>query len=181
MEYPIKKIVPIGDVKSNPNNPRVIRDDKFEKLVRSLKEFPEMMQVRPVVVNKDMIVLGGNMRLKAAVAAGWQEIRIMVVDWDEEQQRQFIIKDNIAGGEWDWEMLANQWKAEDLEDWGVSIPNFDNTELDLDSFFEESDTGKDKKFKIVLEYTEDDYTAVIEAFGEHSGTKEEIVAKLLGV
>jgi ParB-like chromosome segregation protein Spo0J len=110
---------PINKIKSNPNNPRVIKDDKFKKLVQSLKDLPEMAQVRPIVVNQDMIVLGGNMRLKAMKEAGWKEAPVAVVDWDEDKQRQFIIKDNVGFGEWDWDMLANEWDAKSLVDWGL--------------------------------------------------------------
>ena len=118
--------VPIGTIKNNPNNPRVIKDDKFKKLVQSIKELPEMAEVRPVVVNTDMVVLGGNMRLKAMREAGWKDVPIEVVDWDEDKQRQFIIKDNVSGGEWDWEMLANEWDTEELQEWGLDLPDFDN-------------------------------------------------------
>jgi DNA modification methylase len=118
--------VPIGTIKNNPNNPRVIKDDKFKKLVQSIKDLPEMAEVRPVVVNTDMVVLGGNMRLKAMREAGWKDVPIQVVDWDEDKQRQFIIKDNVSGGEWDWEMLANEWDTEELQDWGLDLPDFDN-------------------------------------------------------
>ena len=120
------KLTPIKDIKPNPNNPRVIKDEKFAKLVQSLKELPEMATVRPVVVNSDMIVLGGNMRLKAMKEAGWKEVPVEIVDWDEDKQRQFIIKDNVGFGEWDWEMLANEWDAEQLEEWGLDIPAFDD-------------------------------------------------------
>jgi ParB-like chromosome segregation protein Spo0J len=113
---------PINKIKSNPNNPRVIKDDKFKKLVQSLKDLPEMAQVRPIVVNKDMIVLGGNMRLKAMKEAGWKEAPVAIVDWDEDKQRQFIIKDNVGFGEWDWDMLANEWDAESLGEWGLDVP-----------------------------------------------------------
>jgi hypothetical protein len=113
---------PINKIKSNPNNPRVIKDDKFKKLVQSLKDLPEMAQVRPIVVNQDMIVLGGNMRLKAMKEAGWKEAPVAVVDWDEDKQRQFIIKDNVGFGEWDWDMLANEWDAESLTDWALDLP-----------------------------------------------------------
>ena len=106
--------LPIGKIKANPNNPRTIKDDKFFKLVQSLKDLPEMAKVRPVVVNQDMVVLGGNMRLKAMKEAGWKEAPVEIVDWDEEKQRQFIIKDNVGFGEWDWEMLANEWDADDF-------------------------------------------------------------------
>ena len=118
--------LPIGKIKANPNNPRTIKDDKFFKLVQSLKDLPEMAKVRPVVVNQDMVVLGGNMRLKAMKEAGWKEVPVEIVDWDEDKQRQFIIKDNVGFGEWDWEMLANEWDAEQLEDWGLDIPAFDD-------------------------------------------------------
>lgn len=115
------KLTPIKDIKPNPNNPRVIKDEKFAKLVQSLKELPEMATVRPIVVNSDMIVLGGNMRLKAMKEAGWKEVPVEIVDWDEDKQRQFIIKDNVGFGEWDWEMLANEWDAEQLEEWGLDV------------------------------------------------------------
>ena len=98
---------PISQIKPNPNNPRIIKDDKFKKLVDSLKDFPEMAEVRPVVVNKDMVILGGNMRFKAAKEAGWKEIPVTIVDWSEEKQRQFIIKDNVSGGEWDWDTAGS--------------------------------------------------------------------------
>jgi ParB-like chromosome segregation protein Spo0J len=120
---------PINKIKSNPNNPRVIKDDKFKKLVQSLKDLPEMAQVRPIVVNQDMIVLGGNMRLKAMKEAGWKEAPVAVVDWDEDKQRQFIIKDNVGFGEWDWDMLANEWDADSLGEWGLNVPAFNEDVL----------------------------------------------------
>jgi hypothetical protein len=113
----------IADVKINPNNPRLIKDDKFTKLVQSIKDFPEMLEIRPIVVNSDMVVLGGNMRLKACKEAGIKEIPIIIADnLTEEQQREFLIKDNVSGGEWDWDMLSNEWDAEELTDWGLDLP-----------------------------------------------------------
>jgi DNA modification methylase len=121
----------INEVKSNPNNPRIIKDDKFKKLVASIKELPQMLQLRPIVVNDDMIVLGGNMRLKACKEAGLKEIPIIKAsELNEEQQRAFIIKDNVGFGEWDWDALANEWDAEQLDEWGLDVPNFDGVELD---------------------------------------------------
>jgi ParB-like chromosome segregation protein Spo0J len=120
--------VSIKDIKPNPNNPRLVKDDKFQKLVESVKGFPDMLNVRPIVVNKDMIVLGGNMRLKAMKEAGYKEANIEIVDWTEEQQREFIIKDNIGYGEWDWNVIANEWDTDKLEEWGMNIPSFDSTE-----------------------------------------------------
>jgi hypothetical protein len=115
--------VKISEIKANPNNPRVIKDDKFAKLVQSIKDFPKMLEIRPIVVNSDMIVLGGNMRLRACKEAGLKEVPIiMAEDLTEEQQKEFIIKDNVSGGEWDWNMLANDYEAEDLDKWGLDVP-----------------------------------------------------------
>ena len=115
--------VKIGKIKNNPNNPRLIKDDKFKKLVKSIKEFPEMLEIRPIVVDKDNIVLGGNMRLRACQEAGLKEVHILQADkLTEKQQREFIIKDNVGFGEWDWDDLANEWNTEELEDWGLDIP-----------------------------------------------------------
>lgn len=111
--------VKITQVKSNDTNPRYIKDVKFEKLVESVKQFPEMLQARPIVVNKDMVVLGGNMRLRACQEAGLKEVFIKVVDWSEEKQKEFIIKDNVGFGEWDWDVLANEWDSVELENWGL--------------------------------------------------------------
>lgn len=138
----------ISDIKSNPNNPRLIKDDKFFKLVNSIKEFPEMLNIRPIVVNSDMIVLGGNMRLKACKEAGLKEIPVIFADdLTEEQQRQFIIKDNVGFGEWDWDILANEWDSELLEDWGVDVPTFD-----INNETEQNDLSNDLKetFEVII-------------------------------
>jgi len=116
------QVVAISSIKPNPSNPRLIKDDKFHKLVKSLKDFPEMASVRPIVVNQDMVILGGNMRFKAMKEAKWKEIPVEVVNWDEAKQREFIIKDNVGFGEWDWDDLANNWDAEELEAWGLDVP-----------------------------------------------------------
>lgn len=126
------KQVKISEVKQNPNNPRLIKDDKFAKLVDSLRNFPEMAEVRPIVVNTDMIILGGNMRFRAMKEAGWKTVPVQVVDWPEDKQREFIIKDNVSGGEWDWEMLANEWDAEQLDAWGLDVPDFSEKELEAE-------------------------------------------------
>ena len=126
--------IKINLVKPNPNNPRIIKDDKFDKLVTSIIEFPKMLEIRPIVVNDDMIVLGGNMRLKACIKAGLKEVPIIKVsDMTEQEQKQFIIKDNVSGGEWDWNMLANEWDAELLNDWGLDLPvDLSVTELEAE-------------------------------------------------
>jgi DNA modification methylase len=121
--------VKLSEVKSNPNNPRLIKDEKFSKLVKSIKEFPKMLEIRPIVVNDEMVVLGGNMRLKACKEAGLKEIPIIKAsDLTEEQQREFIIKDNVGFGEWDWDMIANEWDVDKLEDWGLDGFPFETEE-----------------------------------------------------
>lgn len=123
------KTVKLSEVKSNPNNPRIIKDDKFSKLVKSIQEFPKMLEIRPIVVNADMIVLGGNMRLKACKEAGLKDVPIIFAnDLTEDEQRQFIIKDNVGFGEWDWDMLANEWDEVQLQEWGLDLPDFGITE-----------------------------------------------------
>jgi hypothetical protein len=175
------KEVEIKKLKPNPNNPRIIKDEKFKKLVQSLKELPEMAKVRPIVVNQDMIVLGGNMRLKAMEEAGWKKAPVEVVDWDEEKQRQFIIKDNVGFGEWDWEVLANEWDTNDLSDWGLDVP-LPVTDINLDDFFEQQETNTiDSKKKIVLEYTDEEYTLVKNELLKHGATPEAAVFNLLGL
>ena len=136
------QIVKLKDIKPNPNNPRIIKDEKFQKLVASIKEFPQMLEIRPIVVNKDMIVLGGNMRLKALKEAGLTEEPCIIADeLSEDQQRQFIIKDNVGYGEWDWDMLANEWDVEDLQKWGMDLPDFKETELEaVEDDYEQPDT-----------------------------------------
>jgi ParB-like chromosome segregation protein Spo0J len=120
------KTVKLSEIKSNPNNPRIIKDDKFSKLVKSIQEFPKMLEIRPIVVNADMIVLGGNMRLKACKEAGLKEVPIIFAhDLTEDEQKQFIIKDNVGFGEWDWDMLANEWEPELIEAWGLDVPFFE--------------------------------------------------------
>jgi site-specific DNA-methyltransferase (adenine-specific) len=127
----IKK-VKITEVIANPNNPRLIKDEKFKKLVKSIQDFPDMLNVRPIVVNKDMVVLGGNMRLKAIKEAGHTEVAVEIVDWNEQQQKEFIVKDNVGYGEWDWDDLANNWDAQELTDWGLDIPNFESNVLEAE-------------------------------------------------
>ena len=126
----------ITDIKPNIYNPRYIKDDKFKKLVQSLKDFPEMAEVREVVINKDNVILGGNMRFKAMQAAGWTDIPVKIVDWPEDKQREFIIKDNVSGGEWDWDIIANEWDAEELESWGLELPA--SLEIDAETVEDEA-------------------------------------------
>jgi hypothetical protein len=118
----MKQLIKISQVKSNPNNPRLIKNDKFKKLVKSVQDFPEMLELRPIVVDENMIVLGGNMRLKASKDAGLKEVWIEVAEGlTEEQKKEFIVKDNVGFGEWEWDMLANEWDSVQLAEWGLNV------------------------------------------------------------
>jgi hypothetical protein len=130
MEY-----LDVSKIKVNPSNPRIIKDDKFKKLVKSINEFPEMLELRPIVVNEDMIILGGNMRYKACIEAGKTKIPVIIAKGlSPEQQNEFLIKDNVSGGEWDWDILANQWDEVQIESWGLDVwqPNDDLFSIDVE-------------------------------------------------
>jgi len=122
----MKEQVSISKIKGNPNNPRIIKNDKFQKLVQSIKDFPEMLELRPIVVDENMMVLGGNMRLRASREAGLKEVWIDVAKGlSEEQKEEFVVKDNVGFGEWDWDIIANEWESSKLKEWGVDLPILD--------------------------------------------------------
>ena len=139
--------IELKNLKQNPENPRIIRDEQFKKLVNSIKEFPEMLKVRRLVCTPDFVVLGGNMRLKALQEAGIKEIEVDVVDWDESKQRRFIIADNASFGEWNHEILANEWDLEELNSWGLDSFNFNQYSLD-------GDGGEVTDIKDVVDFAE---------------------------
>jgi hypothetical protein len=141
------KVIKVSNLKPHPNNPRIIKDDKFQKLVKSLKEFPEMLEARPIVVNEQLIVLGGNMRLRALEEAGIKETKVEIVDWSPEKQAEFMIKDNVEFGAWNWDDLANNWDMENLVEWGVDKYNF-GTAADLLSF---GDLGDDDGDSVTIQ------------------------------
>jgi len=177
-----------GQIEGLPKNPRLIKDAKFEKLKKSIEDNPEMLGMREVLVyphGSKFVIIGGNMRFQACKDLGFTEVPCKVLDKDmtAEQLRAITIKDNVGFGEHDWELLANEWDAEELEEWGLEVPTYlTDSEIDLDSFFEESNQqDKEQVFKIVLEYTEEDYNSVLDAFKKYSGSKENIIANLLGV
>lgn len=170
------KLVKISEVKLNPNNPRQIKDDKFKNLVKSIKEFPEMLDIRPIVVNEDMVILGGNMRFRACKEAGLKEVPVIVANnLTEDQQREFLIKDNVSGGEWDWDLLANEWEVEKLEEWGLDIPvDFKAEQLEA----EEDD------YEMPIEINTDIVIGDLFEIGEHrllcgDSTDSDQVAKLM--
>ena len=159
------ELVKITQVRPNENNPRIIKDYKFKKLVTSIKEFPEMLKLRPIVVNNEMVVLGGNMRLKACKEAGLKEVWILKADeLTEAQQREFIVKDNVGFGEWDWDVLANEWNTQQLGDWGMEVwqggedvsNTNDYSNLDVDSKLDKFLDAKIKNLTIPFESQEFD-------------------------
>jgi hypothetical protein len=175
-----------GQIEGLPKNPRLIKDAKFEKLKKSIEDNPEMLGMREVLVyphGSKFVIIGGNMRFQACKDLGFTEVPCKVLDKDTtaEQLRAITIKDNVGFGEHDWELLANEWDSVELEEWGLEVPTYlTDSEIDLDSFFEESNhEDKDQVFKIVLEYTEKDYNSVIEALKKYSGSKENIIYELL--
>jgi DNA modification methylase len=169
------ELIAISKVKANPNNPRIIKDEKFKKLVKSIQEFPQMLEIRPIVVNEEMIVLGGNMRLKACQEAGLKEVHIIKAsELTEEQQKEFIIKDNVGFGEWDWNDLANNWETEKLQEWGLDIPGFEGKVLE----------AEEDNFEVAEEIKTDIVIGDLFEIGEHrllcgDSTDSDQVAKLM--
>jgi ParB-like chromosome segregation protein Spo0J len=138
------KELPINQVHCNPNNPRLIKDEKFLQLVKSIQEFPEMLRIRPIVCNKQMIVLGGNMRLKACIEAGLKKVPVIIADnLTPDQEREFIIKDNVSGGEWDFELLANDWP--EAVEWGVDVPDWSKDFTETEKKVSEKDSDDTRK------------------------------------
>lgn len=139
----MRKKVNISEIKPNDNNPRFITDAKFKKLVKSIKDFPEMLETRPLVIDEDFIVLGGNMRLKALKSAGVFEVPVyQVKGWTKQKKQEFIIKDNIGYGQWDWDSLSNGWDEKLLNDWALDIPEFTGVD-DFDESFDLPDGEKE--------------------------------------
>ena len=174
-------MVPLSKLKGNPDNPRILRDEKFLKLKKSIQDFPDMLNYRAIVAvsqeDGTYMVLGGNMRLKALQDLKIKEAPVMLADhWSEEQRREFVIKDNVGFGEWDWDQLANEWDAGKLDEWGLDVPaaqDFSNAngEIDTDGFADE--------VSIVLKYSQDDHGKVREALSHIAATPEQAVWKLL--
>ncbi len=173
--------IDISKIKPNTENPRVIKDYKFKKLVNSIKEFPEILEKRPIVVDDQMVVLGGNMRLKACLEAGLTKIDVIIAEgWTEKQKKEFIIKDNVGFGEWDWDGIANGWSELPLNDWGLDVWNPEE-DADLEDFFQEEKEQEEQleKHKIILEYTEEDYNTLMEILNKEKVGKEKIIYDLI--
>ena len=177
-------MIKLSTIKSNPNNPRVCKDDKFAKLVNSIKEFPKMMELRPMVVNSDMVVLGGNMRLKALKEAGYKEVPDEWVksaeSLTEEEQRRFIIADNVGFGEHDWDMLANEWDAVELESWGLDVGGFDIDANDLDTEFTLPDGDKAPFQQMTFTLADEQAEQIKNAIADIKQTEEYKYAETMG-
>lgn len=178
------KFVKIDSVKQNPSNPRIIDEGRLSKLVKSIKEFPQMLEKRPLIVNQDGIILGGNMRHRAASEAGLEKVPVIVTDdWTPDQEREFIMKDNIGFGDWDWDLIKTDWDEDMLSDWGVKVPQINTDDLDLDGLFDEPEAPDESNSTktIILEYTNEDYEKVTIALDAMSGSREEVIFNLLGL
>ena len=139
------ELVPMGQIQMNPENPRTITKQKFAKLKKSIKDFPDMLYKRPLIIDEDGIVLGGNMRLLALKDLRYKEVPAMrAIGWTEEQKREFVVKDNVGFGDWDWDELANGWDEDKLNDWGLEVPvlneqaEIDEQELEFSEYLDES-------------------------------------------
>jgi hypothetical protein len=167
------KRVPISQVIPNPTNPRIIKDDKFKKLVKSIEEFPQMLELRPIVVDSNMVVLGGNMRLKACIAAGLKEVPIIVADQlTDAQKGEFIIKDNVGFGEWDWDLLANEWDVEALTDWGLDVGGFDLNAEQFGDEFSLPDGDKSPFQQMTFTLADEQATQIQNAISDIKATDE---------
>lgn len=169
----------LTDIKINPNNPRIIKDEKYKKLVESLRTFPKMLALRPIIVDNDNVILGGNMRYKALQELKYKNIPDEWVkradDLTEDEKKEFLIKDNVGFGEWDYDILANEWEVDKLEEWGVDLPNFDVQEIDYSDKNKEVDTDfLDQKYNFKLEYSEEEYLLLKEKIQELGKTPEQI-------
>ena len=153
----MKQQVKLYKIKGNPNNPRIIKNDKFKKLVKSIKEFPEMLEKRPIVVDEDMMVLGGNMRLKASKDAGLKEVWVDIAEgWTKEQKDEFVVKDNVNFGEWEWDILANEWDSVQLAEWGLDVwQNEDDLEEPDFNELTEDNNNKPPTIKITFKNVKD--------------------------
>ena len=168
------------DIHANENNPRILKDDKFKKLVQSIKDFPEMLEIRPIVVNNEMMVLGGNMRLKAIQEIGLKEIPIIKAEnLTEEQEREFLIKDNVGFGEWDWDALANDWDYKELVDWALDVPKM----LDPEQFGEDfslADGDKSPFQQITFTLADEQATQIKNSIADIKLTEEYKYMETLG-
>ena len=175
----------IADIKPNPKNPRVIKDEKYRQLMHSLATFPEMLDKRPLVCFTDidgkLVVLGGNMRLKAATELGMKELPVaMADDWTEEQRAEFLIKDNVGFGEWQWDELAADWDAQQLQEWGLDLPGFDLNSDNLGTDFNLPDGDKAPFQQMTFTLADEQAEQIKNAIADIKKTEEYKYAETMG-
>ena len=170
----------INEIKPNPNNPRIIKDIKFKQLVKSIQDFPQMLELRPIVIDENNMVLGGNMRLKACIEAGLTDVPVkQAKDLTEEQKKEFIIKDNVQFGSHDWSELANNWDVDLIQEWGLDIIGFDNVE-DLGEGFSLPDGDKSPFQQMTFTLADEQATQLKNAIEEIKRTEEYKYAETMG-
>lgn len=171
--------VPVTELSIDPSNPRIIKDDRFEALVKSVRDFPQMLEKRPLIVDSNMVVIGGNMRLRAAIQAGLDRVPVIIADdWSPEQMREFTIKDNVSFGMWDLEELSANWDSELLADWGLDMSDLERMDF-TEQNREVRVEGFEKEMELKLKYSEDDYFRVVEALSKVADTPELAVLSLI--
>jgi len=179
-DLPAPELVPIKTVNENTENPRFIRDEKFQELKRSLEDFPQMANLRPLILDDDNVVLGGNMRLKAMAELGWTMVPVIkAIDLTPEQKHEFIIKDNVPFGQWDWDALANDYDQDKLIEWGLEIPGFD-LEGDFGEDFELPDGEKDPFQQMTFTLADEQATVIQNALSDMKATDEYKYAETFG-
>jgi hypothetical protein len=177
----ITQKVSIKEVIPNKSNPRIIRDSKFVKLVQSIKDFPQMLEIRPIVVDENNIILGGNMRFKACIEAGLKEVFIIKAnDLTEEQKHEFIVKDNVGFGEWDWDIIANEFDTEKLEDWGLDLPIYINDSDEFGTDFNLPDGDKAPFQQMTFTLADEQAEQIKNAMADIKTTEEYKYCETLG-
>ena len=170
----------INEIKPNPNNPRIIKDVKFKQLVKSIQDFPQMLELRPIVIDENNMVLGGNMRLKACIEAGMTDVPVIHANnLTEEKKREFIIKDNVQFGSHDWSELANNWDVDLIQEWGLDIIGFDNVE-DLGEGFSLPDGDKSPFQQMTFNLADEQAIQIKNAIEEIKRTEEYKYVETMG-
>jgi hypothetical protein len=170
----------IKEIKSNPNNPRIIKDHKFKQLVKSIQDFPQMLELRPIVIDENNMVLGGNMRLKACLEAGMTDVPVIHANnLTEEKKKEFIIKDNVSFGSHDWSELANNWDVDLIQEWGLDIIGFDNVQ-DLGEGFSLPDGDKSPFQQMTFTLADEQCVQIKNAIEEIKRTEEYKYAETMG-
>ena len=174
----------IKDIRPNPKNPRIIKDDKFRKLVKSIEEFPQMMELRPIIIDEKNIIQGGNMRYKALVELGYKEIPDNWVkqgkELTEEQWKEFVIKDNVGFGEWDYELLANDFNSDDLVNWGLDLPKFESLKEEYGEDFALKDGDKAPFQQMTFTLADEQAEQIKNAIADIKQTEEYKYAETMG-